>query len=106
MRTILDRSLEEFLGQLPGMRAVVLSVAPDGLLAWCWSRDSKPDIALGFAALDRAATACLENLGASQSSRSLLLTAEDAWVGVWPLDEDPEPGGPHRPRLVITIVTT
>jgi hypothetical protein len=105
MKQILNRALREILGPLTGLRAVVLSVAPDGLIAWSWSRDDRHEIALGFAALDRAATVCLEGLGASQRSRSLLLTAQDAWVASWPLYEIPE-GEPNseRERLVITTV--
>ena len=85
---------------------MVLSVAPDGLIAWCWSRDDKPEIALGFAALERAATVCLQDLGASRGSRSLLLTAQDAWVASWPLseDEDEDEAGLGRGRLAVTTV--
>jgi hypothetical protein len=103
MKRTLDRALSEISGPMVGLRAVVLSAAPDGLIAWSWSRDDRHEPALGFAALDRAATMCLESLGASQRGRSLLLTAEDTWVGAWPLyDLD---GGEHgRERLVITVV--
>jgi hypothetical protein len=106
MKCTLDDSIVRSLGSLNGLRAVVLSVAPDGLIAWCWSREHKPEIALGFAALDRAATICLEGLGASQQSRNLLLTAQDAWVASWPLDDtnDHKPGRARRGRLVLTTV--
>ena len=103
MKRTLDRALAEIQGSIRGLHAVVLSVAPDGLIAWCWSVDDKPEIALGFAALDRAATICLEGLGASQSSRNLLLTAADAWVAAWPLYDDGVGEG-GRERLVITTV--
>ena len=103
MRRTLDNSLQRVLGSLEGLRAVVLSVAPDGLIAWCWSREDKPEIALGFAALDRAATICLEGLGASQNARNLLLTTQDAWVASWPL-YDVEDFSPGRERLVLTTV--
>lgn len=103
MRQTLDHAVQTTLAPLSGLRAVVLSVAPDGLIAWCWSRDNKPEIALGFAALDRAATLCLQGLGASQRSRSLLLSAEDVWVTSWPL-YDSDDVAPGRERLVLTIV--
>lgn len=103
MKATLDRALAPLIGPISELRAVVLSIAPDGLLAWCWSRDDKPEVALNFAALDRAATTCLEDLGASQRGRSLLLTAEDTWVASWPLFES---ATEHeaRPRLVITTM--
>jgi hypothetical protein len=73
------------------------------MIAWSWSCDDKHEAALGFAALDRAATICLETLGASQRGRSLMLCAEDTWVAAWPLHEL----GTHEhvgERLVITVV--
>jgi hypothetical protein len=103
MRRTLDHAVQTILAPLEGLRAVVLSVAPDGLIAWCWSRDDKPEIALGFAALDRAATVCLEGIGASHRSRNLLLSAEDAWIVSWPLYDDDEPIS-GRERLVLTTV--
>ena len=103
MKATLDRALAPLVGPIPELRAVVLSVAPDGLLAWCWSRDDKPEVALNFAALERAATTCLEDLGASQVGRSLLLTAKDSWVASWPLFDSPT-DLEARPRLVITTV--
>lgn len=103
MKRTLDRALAEISSPMNGLRAVVLSAAPDGLIAWSWSSDERHDAALGFAALDRAASMCLEQLGASQRGRSLLLTAEDTWVGAWPLhDLDGRDAG--RERLVITVV--
>ena len=105
MKTILDRALAGVLSEVKGLRAVVLSVAPDGLIAWSWSDNDKHEIALGFAALDRAATVCLESLGASQGSRSLLLTASDSWVASWPLFDLEGLGDVEiRQRLVITTV--
>ena len=105
MKTVLDRAIGSMLSGVKGLRAVVLSVAPDGLIAWSWADDDKHDIALGFAALDRAATVCLGSLGASQASRSMLLTARDTWVAAWPLfDVDSQEGEPLRERLVITTV--
>ena len=105
MKTILDRALGGVHSGVKGLRAVVLSVAPDGLIAWSWSDNDKHDIALGFAALDRAATVCLESLGASQGSRSLLLTASDSWVASWPLFDRESLGGVEsRQHLVITTV--
>lgn len=102
MRRTLDHAVQSILAPLEGLRAVVLSVAPDGLIAWCWSRDDKPEIALGFAALDRAATVCLEGIGASHRSRNLLLSAQDAWIVSWPLYDDELISG--RERLVLTTV--
>jgi hypothetical protein len=103
MKGTLDRALAEIAAPMDGLRAVVLSAAPDGMIAWSWSRDDKHDAALGFAALDRAATLCLETLKASPRGRSLLLCAHDTWVAAWPLHEV----APHEPlgeRLVITVV--
>ncbi len=89
MKRTLDGALSEILGPMPELQAVLLSAAPDGLIAWYWSRDEDPDIALGFAALDRTATACLEGLGASRRERNLLLTAENVFIAAWPLEESP-----------------
>jgi hypothetical protein len=102
VKRTLDRAIAEISAPMTGLRAVVLSAAPDGLLAWAWSNDGDASIALGFAALARAATMCLESLGASQRGRSLLLTAEDTWVGAWPLHE--LEAGHGRERLVVTVV--
>ena len=105
MKTVLDRAIGSMISGVKGLRAVVLSVAPDGLIAWSWSDDDKHDIALGFAALDRAATVCLGSLGASQASRSMLLTARDTWVAAWPLfDVDSRDCELLRERMVITTV--
>jgi hypothetical protein len=103
MKGTLDRALAEIAAPMDGLRAVLLSAAPDGMIAWSWSCDDKHEAALGFAALDRAATLSLETLGASQRGRSLLLCAEDTWVAAWPLHDL----GPHErrgERLVITVV--
>lgn len=102
MKRTLDRAIADISAPMTGLRAVVLSAAPDGLLAWSWSNDGDPSVALGFAALDRAATMCLESLGASQRGRSLLLTAEDTWVGAWPLHDVEHSQG--RERLIVTVV--
>lgn len=112
MKRVLDRALSELTGPIPELSAVVLSAAPDGLIAWCWTRDDKPEVALGFAALDRAATVCLEGLGASLRRRNLMLTAEDYYISAWPLyesnelDEHAAEGNQGRlpSRLVITMV--
>lgn len=88
---------------MSGLRAVVLSASPDGMIAWSWACDDKHEGALGFAALDRAATTCLESLGASPGGRSLLLCAQDTWVVAWPL-YDLAPHGDRSERLVITVV--
>lgn len=103
MKAILDRALAEIAAPMDGLRAVVLSAAPDGMIAWSWSRDDKHEGALGFAALDRAATLCLENLKASPRGRSMLLCAEDTWVAAWPLYEL-APRERMGERLVITVV--
>ncbi len=99
----LDRAIAELVGPIPALRAAVLSAAPDGLIAWCWSRQGEPEIALEFARLDRAATACLEALGAAPESRSLLLTAKDTWVVASPLEELGVELQTNA-RLVLTIV--
>lgn len=104
MRRTLDHALADIRSSIKGLRAVVLSAAPDGLIAWCWSSDGRPDVALGFAALDRAATLCLDGLGDSLQARNLLLAANNAWVAAWPLFE-PAARGP-REHLVITTVFT
>lgn len=104
VKKTLDRALASISGPLVGLRAVVLSAAPDGILAWSWSSDERHEAALGFVALDRAATICLEGLGASQSSRCLLLSAEDTWVASWPLFDASADVGRGRERLVITTV--
>lgn len=103
MKGTLDRALAEISAPMDGLRAVVLSAAPDGMIAWSWSCDDKHEAALGFAALDRAATLCLETLGAAQRGRSLLLCAEDTWVVAWPL-HDLDTHEPAGERLVITVV--
>lgn len=102
MKVILDHALAEVSSGIQGLRAIVLSVAPDGLIAWSWTADDDPSIALGFAALDRAATVCLAELGAAEQSRSLLLTANGVWIAAWPLFEREEDTTPQR--LVITTV--
>lgn len=102
MKRALDHALAELLPTVKGLRAVIVSASPDGVIAWCWSRDGKPDIALGFAALERAASRCIDDLGASQAGRSLLLTAKDAWVAAWPLYEPT--GEDTQPRLAVTTV--
>jgi hypothetical protein len=103
MKGTLDRALGEICAPMDGLRAVVLSAAPDGMIAWSWSCDDKHEAALGFAALDRASTICLETLGASQRGRSLLLCAQDTWVAAWPL-HDLGTQEHKGERLVITVV--
>lgn len=100
----LDRAIAELVGPIPGLRAAVLSVAPDSLIAWCWTRHDEPEVALNFARLDRAATVCLEALGASQQGRSMLLSAQDTWIAVWPLEEADPNDDRLRARLVLTTV--
>ena len=100
----LDRAIAELVGPIPSLRAAVLSVAPDGLVAWCWSREAEREIALHFARLDRAATLCLESLGAAPESRSMMLSARDTWVVAWPLYEDGTDLSHGRARMVLTVV--
>lgn len=101
MKRDFEQALAELLPATKGLRAVIVSAAPDGLIAWCWSRDDKPDIALGFAALERAAARCIDELGASQQGRSMLLTAQNVWVASWPLGES---RSDERSHLVVTTV--
>ena len=106
MKRTLDkaiRTMQSTMGPLEQLRAVVLSVSPDGLVAWCWSREQKPEIALGFAALDRAATQCLDGLGASRNLSNLLLRTQGVTVAAWPL-YDGEERKPGREQLVLTTV--
>ncbi len=102
----LDRAIAELVGPIPALRAAVLSVAPDGLIAWCWSREAESDVSLNFARLDRAATTCLEALGAAREGRSMMLCARDTWVVSWPLhdDSDPHDGAGEGSRMVLTVV--
>lgn len=105
MNRSLDRAIAELVGSIPALRAVVLSVAPDGLIAWCWSRDGEAEIALGFARLDRAATACLESLDASRQGRSLMLNAKDTWIVSWPMEDDAAANDTSvTARMVMTAV--
>ncbi len=106
MKRILDRALGEVAKPLVGLQAVVLSVAPDGLIPWSWSNDGKHEFALGLVALDCAATSCLEHLGASQASRSLLLKANNTWISSSPLDDVGVCGGGGSGRLFITTLFT
>lgn len=101
MKATLDRALADTSQSMTGLCAVVLSAAPDGLIAWSWSRDGRHDGALGFTALDRAATVCLESMKASERGRCLVLSCEDTWVLAWPLHEN---ASTERERLVITTV--
>ncbi|NVB42566.1 hypothetical protein G6O69_32380 [Pseudenhygromyxa sp. WMMC2535] len=104
MKPSLDRALAEIIGPMEGLRAVVLSIAPDGLIAWSWERNAKHDIALGFAALNRAASTCFESLGASQRDRSVLLNAKNSCVAVWPLEELAETDTLENGRMTLTVV--
>jgi hypothetical protein len=97
----LDALIVEIAGAIPSLRAAVLSAAPDGLIAWCWARDGASEIALSFAHLDRVATACLEQLGASREARSMLLNAKDASIVAWPIGEVDASAGT---RLILTVV--
>lgn len=104
MNHILDRAIAEIAGPIPSLRAAVLSVAPDSLIAWCWTRHDEPEIALNCARLDRAATVYLEALGAAQQGRNMLVAAQDTWIAVWPLEEPAANEDRLRPRLGLTTV--
>lgn len=104
MDATLERTLAKLGAAIPQLQAVVLSAAPDGLIAWCWTRDRQADIALGFAALDRAAAQCLEGLGSDLDSRSLMLTTDAHSVCAAPLREVGEVGRELSPKLVLTSV--
>lgn len=103
MKQTLDRAVAQVHQDLPTLLAVVLSVAPDGVIAWSWSRDLEPGRAVGYAALHRAATSCVDGPGVGQRLRRLLLMSDTTWVTSRPLrdsDEDGESG--QRAYLVIT----
>jgi len=100
----LDHAIAELIGPIPELRAAVLSVAPDGLVGWCWSREAEPEISLCLTQLERAVSACQEALGAARDSRSLMLTAKDTWVVARPLRDTSADDGQTCVRLILTIV--
>lgn len=103
MKRALDDALAQLSEELPTLLAVVLSVAPDGVIAWAWSRNDEPEQALGFAALHRATTLCLEGLDEGEQLQRLLLTSTTTWVTSRPLLDPSEPGQRRRrEHLVLT----
>ncbi|NVB40497.1 hypothetical protein G6O69_21835 [Pseudenhygromyxa sp. WMMC2535] len=100
--------LDQLLDQQPDeLRAVVLSALPDGLVAWAWTRDGGPVAALEFAALDRAATACLGRLQAPPSAMTLSLITDELRIFSRPLDLRSPARGPAQPdgyRLIANFV--
>jgi hypothetical protein len=104
MKRALDDAFVEVADQLPTLLAVVLSVAPDGVIAWAWSRDHQPKRALAFAALQRTATLCLDGLEDGGQLERLLLTSDKTWIASRPL-RDREPGGERLDRAHLVLTT-
>lgn len=106
MKSIFEAAHREYAPNVEGLQAVVISAMPDGLIVWSWALDSRSNIALHFAALDRAASTCLYNLGTSAAAMSLSLRTEDLQIVSWPMGEfeasDAAVG--HRSGLVANFV--
>jgi len=100
VKRALDAAFEEVSAQLPRLHTVVLSVAPDGVVAWAWSRARRPEQGLGFAALQRAVTSCIDALDGDGRLERLLLTSDKSWVMSRPLRDDETRSG--KSHLVLT----
>ncbi len=99
MRKALDDAFADISDELPTLLAMVLSIGPDATITWAWSCDHEPRRALGFAALHRAATMCLDGLDGEQPLQRLLLTSRASWISSQPLripeDDSTQRRGPH-----------
>lgn len=105
MKQALDRGLAQLHHDLPALLAIVLSVAPDGVIAWSWSRDHEPGRALGYAALHRAATLCVDGPGEGQRLRRLLLMSDTTWITSRPLRDVDEEAGESGRRAYFVVTT-
>ena len=103
MRQALDDAFEQVAQELPTLLAMVLSIDPDATITWAWSSDHEPRRALGFAALHRAATMCLDGLDGQQQLQRLLLTSNLSWITSQPLHSPNDRlARAGRPHFVVT----
>ena len=104
MRQALDDAFADIAEEHPALLAVVLSIDPDATISWAWSSDHEPRRALGFAALHRAATMCLDGLEGEQRLHRLLLSSNASWIASRPLRSPEENGGSQLagPHYVVT----
>ncbi|MFV8751522.1 hypothetical protein ACNOYE_13335 [Nannocystaceae bacterium ST9] len=84
----LERALFEDGTPTEGLRTVVVSAMPDGLVVWSWVEPGRAIAAHEFAALGRAAAACLLGLAVESSAMTLALRVDALQVYSWPLTAD------------------
>lgn len=84
----LEQALAEDGAPSEDLRAVVVSAMPDGLVVWSWVDGDRVIATHEFAALGRAASACLTGLDVEATTMTLALRVDNLQVYSWPLGSE------------------